>query len=688
MVGSKEDMKIRKIKQLIMGLFSMSLLPVFTLATSSPIQVAYILESGFYDIDENGILSGYSYDYLEQLSLHTGWDYEFVLIEEGTLKDSYVKAVELMNQGKVDLLGTAFRNEGTEALFEFPESHTGITRHCLMSLGNNHKITIDNYFLQEMLTVALVEGDAVNHIFTGLFDLRNILYHVTYVDSYEEALALLVAEEVDTMVMTDTSADSGMVNYLTTIDRTPFYFVAEKGNTDLISQLDAGIKALNVVNSAVHQELLEIYFGNSRSDEFIMTEVESQAMAQHEYLNVGMLKNLPPYVTFPEDGTEPYGITIDILNLLTEITGITFRYVWADTRSELTELLEQEEVDLCGIIPSNTDIANEMDILLSKPYMERGTLWLTRDGVATDTAILHLVSGNIPYYRDVQLDREIELESALLDLSKNGNISILCERNVATYYLNRLGIENIEFHAAGNIESNLSFGMGKHVDVAILSMLNNAISYLKPSDIEDSILVHMSSHDEMTVDYFIRKYAKELDILVKVVLFLIVAALLYHSNKFKKLSRQDSMTKLINSGYFHQYAEDNTKKTKSGCLILVDIDLFKEVNDTYGHQKGDEVIQLVAESIQKYFRQGDIVARLGGDEFAVLLENGCKKEDLEKKFHTLLEELSDNPTGIAVSLSIGGYIFHEPIKYKSLYNLADANLYKVKENGRNGFLFS
>ncbi|MFI3115273.1 MAG: transporter substrate-binding domain-containing protein, partial [Clostridia bacterium] len=132
---------------------------------SNVVRVACIIDEGFYIEQENGKLSGYNYDYLMQVALHTGWDYEFVIIDEGNINSSYSKAVNMLENGELDLIGSAFKNEYTEEIFEFPNIHSGITRYCLMSLANNYKITTNNYFLKDSLSIALVNGDeALNNL--------------------------------------------------------------------------------------------------------------------------------------------------------------------------------------------------------------------------------------------------------------------------------------------------------------------------------------------------------------------------------------------------------------------------------------------------------------------------------------------------------------------------------------------
>ncbi|MBR2895193.1 MAG: GGDEF domain-containing protein, partial [Oscillospiraceae bacterium] len=120
------------------------------------------------------------------------------------------------------------------------------------------------------------------------------------------------------------------------------------------------------------------------------------------------------------------------------------------------------------------------------------------------------------------------------------------------------------------------------------------------------------------------------------------------------------------------------------ALVLMDVDKFKEVNDTYGHAGGDRVLIRVAKLLRDSLRESDYVFRIGGDEFAAILTN-VKKEQLEavrKKLLRVNEKLlQPEEECAAVSLSIG-MAFSENGYREGLYEQADRALYCVKEHGR------
>ena len=160
----------------------------------------------------------------------------------------------------------------------------------------------------------------------------------------------------------------------------------------------------------------------------------------------------------------------------------------------------------------------------------------------------------------------------------------------------------------------------------------------------------------------------------------------------KKVAITDFLTGLPNRRYFFDVGEKLLASSKRDNIILtcamIDIDFFKKVNDTYGHDVGDIVLIEIAEILKKTFRDSDIVARMGGEEFAVMTVN-LNPENLTEKFEGLREEIEKTKISydikepeISVTVSTG--ISSEKLQtVDDLLKKADELLYEAKETGRN-----
>lgn len=154
----------------------------------------------------------------------------------------------------------------------------------------------------------------------------------------------------------------------------------------------------------------------------------------------------------------------------------------------------------------------------------------------------------------------------------------------------------------------------------------------------------------------------------------------------------DGMTQLLNHMAFQEHAAQALDRAERSqrplSALLLDIDHFKSVNDTYGHAVGDEVIRAVAGVIREQVRRVDIAARYGGEEFIILLEDTeidgayLFAERLRSRIEALVHHAENTAFHATISIGIATYPYHAQDQ-KTLIEQADAALYQSKRNGRN-----
>ncbi len=161
------------------------------------------------------------------------------------------------------------------------------------------------------------------------------------------------------------------------------------------------------------------------------------------------------------------------------------------------------------------------------------------------------------------------------------------------------------------------------------------------------------------------------------------------------LSRYDPMTGLYNKAAITEIAHetiDRFKESKDGFYFcLLDIDHFKEVNDVFGHMKGDEVITDVAHMIRDAVGDYGSVGRIGGDEFMVILDKVNQKPLLREILGNIRESVEEKyarmEEGMHITLSIGASLFPAySDHYDGCFKLTDKMLYRAKEKGKNRFI--
>ncbi|TCK18053.1 diguanylate cyclase [Thiogranum longum] len=157
---------------------------------------------------------------------------------------------------------------------------------------------------------------------------------------------------------------------------------------------------------------------------------------------------------------------------------------------------------------------------------------------------------------------------------------------------------------------------------------------------------------------------------------------------------KDPLTGLANRRAFDERLaeslDDSLQQLSKICLLMVDIDHFKKINDEHGHQIGDKILQYVSSVLKKNFKGKDLVARFGGDEFAVIVEN-APIAGVQRVAETIREQVSDStlkrtdtgePLG-KVTVSIGYDCLKPDDRPGDVLKRADKALYTAKQNGRN-----
>ena len=163
-------------------------------------------------------------------------------------------------------------------------------------------------------------------------------------------------------------------------------------------------------------------------------------------------------------------------------------------------------------------------------------------------------------------------------------------------------------------------------------------------------------------------------------------------NRFETLSKIDNLTQLFNKGYILellQHEVDSYQRYHGDLsLIILDIDHFKQVNDTYGHILGDDVLREIAKVIGEYSRRTDFIGRFGGEEFLMVLrftsidDAALHAEQLRRRIEAM--EIRRGDISIKITVSFGVTSAHKGIiDEKQLINEADEALYQAKAQGRN-----
>ncbi|ODA21228.1 GGDEF domain-containing protein [Photobacterium damselae] len=245
---------------------------------------------------------------------------------------------------------------------------------------------------------------------------------------------------------------------------------------------------------------------------------------------------------------------------------------------------------------------------------------------------------------------------------------------IRTIYYPIYNDKKLESILAIDIKTNLIQNIINNYNKKELTVINNNQSH---NIYSSSISIPCSSGKPITVGINYIDLLKKSSSLAFVFSSIIFVFYLSIENRTHFLQR-DRMTGF----YRRDFYEKKLNKLDNFSMLLIDIDNFKKINDTYGHKKGDDVIRQVARLIMDNIRQKDIAIRWGGEEFIIIF-NSMDCSSLYSRAEYIRNLISREPIcGLDITISIGG-LCEQDTTFTESYRRADAALYESKHNGRN-----
>ncbi|MDB0438810.1 diguanylate kinase [Clostridioides difficile] len=785
------------------------------------IRVAYPIQKGLTELDEEGKYSGYSYEYLLEIAQYTGWNYEFVQVS-GDVNETLIKLMKMLEKGEIDIMGGMLYNEQMEKLYNYAGNSYGVVNTVLQVLHENTAIDSINSKAMKEIRVAVIENsDTRIKELNEYCKMNSILPRLVNCKTNEEQLQALKDGKADALLNVSLNPIEG-VRTIAKFSPKPFYFITPKGSTDLTQRLNSAINNIEQTDPYFSTALYEKYF-TPENNKMLLSDKETTYIKNIDTLKVGVLLNKPPFQSMDKKTSKLNGISIDLLNHISDKTKLKFELVPVKSQEDLDKMTKNHEIDIVAGMIYNYEDSRKHNVTMSRSFVSTQYIMMINNKLNENsldgkrlalpkwTSYDNHFNGDVVWYDT--------LEECIEAVNKGYADYTYGEGYSIQYYINQPKYKNVRLVPQTYESQSICFGVVNPSDEELLSIFNKSIISIPSEKMQSIIYQNTTYRQDFSLLYIMQQNPVETILIVASLLLCIIGGMAWslhtrtsmnqkislelkkhtevyemaseyffeydykqdkliismkgrgistyygmskcdnstisdieieHSKKFfdvlksqengttemysicpdgnchwiritskiiyndKKIpvyvigkisnidsekeekerlldkAQKDGLTNIFNAAYIRKLTAEslsNLSPDKNGALLILDIDYFKSINDTYGHLIGDNILINVARVLDRSFGDDDIVGRLGGDEFSIYIRDIVNKEELVSKCNDVYEQihLIKLPNGQSLSISMGVVIARHGQEYDELYQIADDALYDSKKQGRDKY---
>lgn len=668
------------------------------------IRVGYPIQPGLTEVDEDGEFSGYTYEYLMEIAKYTNWDYEFIQAD-GDENTQLSTLLSMLENGEIDLMGAMTFSDELAQKMDYASYNYGTTYNVLCVSEGNTKINNSNYYTFPSLKVAVYnETHDQNAALEDFADSSGLQIEQVVYDSEEAQQAAVHNGEADALLALDIRIPGDDLRPIVSFNPRPFYFAASKKDTSIANKVNSAIGNINTFNPYFATDLKEKYFDKNR-EQLYLSDDEKEYIQDSSAIQVALMGGKAPSTYINASTGKAAGISVDLLEYISTKTGLEFEYNITDNYDEYEKWLESGQMDILGGIQTNEQLTSYEDYNSTAVFLSAPLVIATRKDLnPKDIAGKKLAlvrgftydgeyKGIVNYYDSIEKCIEA-VEEGKADYCYGNRYSV-------QYYMNKPYYSELSVYLqSDHWAQDFCMGVKKSGDDHLFSIISKGIQSAEAEGkVEDYLYSNAYRQDEFTLLSYIA-FHKVYVITGAIIVILLVAVLMqwHRSRRVRErqkalivLAQQDGLTGLYNASAYRMALEKKLAgKDESGrsALLIMDIDQFKKVNDTYGHYVGDEALREYAKAVKDIFSGEDVIGRLGGDEFGVYIDKIQDAEAVKHictKFLGRLSQVRLKGIDHILTASIGIVIFGKEREFEELYKYADKKLYEVKNHGRNGF---
>ena len=603
---------------------SLIVFPLETQAKDKVIKVGYPTMQNLSMKDKDGNLYGYDYDYLMQISQYTGWEYEFIEVE-GDTNTQLMTLFQMLTEGQIDLLGGLSYNEQMAKMLDFPSEPYGYSYDVLVAKNDSDIYDQNSLINKGNISIAINENSSSKaEKLQQYAKMNGFEYTEVKYKTHQELLDLLDEGTVDVAYTTDLAIPSN-TRAVARFFPSPFYFASTKGKNDIVSHLNQALIDINDTNPSFSSNLYNYYFTGT-ANEFILNSSERKYTESHKTLTVLARSQCAPIQYGSQDNIK--GIGKDILDRVSEKTGIRFDYTFVSTSEEYDKLSQNQKFDIYLGVPNETKVSEKYDVNLSTPYLSGNLTLVVNDKIdPNDLRDKKQAVNEVSFQRFDENNNVLYYDNAseLLKAVNNGEADYAyLNTYFVSYYMSHDGLADLAtFTVPDYLKSAYSFGIKKSSDLSLLSIVNKAIRSLES---EMNSIIYKNGYVEKKFN--LMNFLYDHIMIVMIISLLIVSSVIYFIRRYYK--QQLKMKRAIELEYqryqmlsemsgemlfMYDYHKDELKISKSAQGKIMEQEMIDHFFERMSQQ--EECDEFVCSIYEYLLKQEDVVV----EKQFILLDN-------------------------------------------------------------------
>ena len=453
-----------------------------------PLKVAFSQLEGLSETDQDGRHKGMIVDYLDEIAKYTGWEYEYIPVENDDIISNFL-------EGQYDLMGGTFYSSGFEEYFAYPDYNTGRSRAVLLCRWDDDRLLGYDLATLNGKTIGVYDraGDKIRHLkeFLASNDLECRLKYYTYEDMQEGNLyEKLRSGEVDMLLGNDLET-GGEFRMVASFQAQPYYIVTTVGNTEILEELNTALRYILESTPNFADQVYYANFPDLKLADIQLNDSEQRYIEEKGTVTVAIPMDWHPI--YCKGGAEELhdGILPDLLREITAFTGLQFTFLYGDNYADCIRMVQQGEADILGAYLDENEQALGGNLALSQPYMDLNNIVIKYKSVSYpgEGLTCGILNGRkLPDSFQAEEIRGYDTVSELLGAVNAGEVDYI-------YGVSAMLEQELQNHRYLNVtpvtqesdSTDVAFALSKPVRPELLTVLNKAIGNI-PTEEKEAML--------------------------------------------------------------------------------------------------------------------------------------------------------------------------------------------------------